>query len=292
MRLRLFLAALALAPAAVALPAASHAAEAPARFSVTVEGSGADVIMIPGLMSPRSVWDDAVASLGGRYRVHLIQIGGFAGEPAGANAEGPLLEPIADALAAYIEDNRIERPAVVGHSMGGLLGLMLAERHPELVGKLLIVDSLPFYSMLMSPTATPASVEPQAAAFRDGLAGMSDEAFAAQQAASYRSLVATEAARPALIDQSAKSDRKVAARAVYEVMTTDMRPKLAGIATPITVLYATNAYATDALVGPLFGSFEAAAHARVMPIADSYHFIMIDQPEAFAAALKAFLVAR
>lgn len=289
MKLRLFLAALALAPAGIALPVPTHAAEAPARFSVTVEGEGPDVIMIPGLMSPRTVWDDAVASLGGRYRVHRLQIGGFAGEPAGANAEGPLLEPIADAVAAYISENKLDRPAVVGHSMGGLLGLMLTERHPELVGKLMIVDSLPFYSMLMSPAATPESVAPQAATFRDQLLAMSDEAFAAQQAAGYRSLVATESARPALIEQSLKSDREVAARAIYELMTTDIRPKLAGIDTPITVLYATNAYVSDALVGPLFRSFDAAPHAKVVPVADSYHFIMIDQPEVFGAALGDFL---
>ena len=37
----------------------------PTRFSVVVEGSGPDLILIPGLTSSRHVWDQAVASLGG-----------------------------------------------------------------------------------------------------------------------------------------------------------------------------------------------------------------------------------
>lgn len=285
MRLVLFLAVL------LAFFAPSAEAAAP-RFSVIIEGKGPDVIMIPGLMSSRSVWDGAVASLDGRYRVHRIQVGGFAGEPAGANAEGPLLDPLVDALAAYIRDQELERSAIVGHSMGGLLGLMLAERHPDVVGKLMIVDALPFYSMLMSPDATAASVEPQAAALRSMIAGMSDEAFRAQQARAFASLVRTEAARPALIDQSVRSDRDVAAKAIYEVMTRDMRPTLPRIETPITIVYATNGFATEARIGPLYKSYGAAPNAELIAVPDSYHFVMLDQPERFAAHLREFLARR
>src|SRR3712207_165153 len=100
-------------------PTAAHAfpAEAkrpaPARFSVTVEGKGPDVIFIPGLTSSRAVWDGAVAGLGGKYRVHRIQIAGFAGDPAGPNAEGELLPALVEALNAYIADRKLQRPAVV-----------------------------------------------------------------------------------------------------------------------------------------------------------------------------------
>jgi pimeloyl-ACP methyl ester carboxylesterase len=45
----------------------------------------------------------------------------------------------------------LRRPAIVGHSIGGLIALEVAERRPDAVGRLLIVDALPFYSLTISP---------------------------------------------------------------------------------------------------------------------------------------------
>jgi pimeloyl-ACP methyl ester carboxylesterase len=149
-------------PAAAAGPVPAGAA-APTRFSVTVEGEGPDLILIPGLMSGRAVWDGAVASLGGRYRVHRVQLSGFAGEQARGNAEGAILPGVVEELDSYIRAKKLVRPAVAGHSMGGLLAMMLAARHPDSVGRVLVVDALPFYSLMFGADATAASVEPRAA---------------------------------------------------------------------------------------------------------------------------------
>ena len=112
----------------------------PTRFSVEVSGEGPDVIFVPGLATSREVWGDAVAGLGPGYRVHLVQVKGF-GEPAGPNAQGQVLAPLVEELARYIADNGIDRPVVVGHSLGGLMALMLGADHPALPGKLLIIDA-------------------------------------------------------------------------------------------------------------------------------------------------------
>jgi pimeloyl-ACP methyl ester carboxylesterase len=274
------------APAAAATPA-------PTRFSVTTEGKGPDAILIPGLTSSRAVWDGAVAGLGGKYRVHRIQIAGFAGDPAGPNAQGELLPAIVEELDSYIAARKLKRPAVVGHSMGGLLGLMLASKHPQSVGKLLVVDALPFYSMLMGPGVTAESVKPQAAQMRDALAAMPKEAYEAQLGRTMAMLVKTDRARPALAAAALASDRGVASRAVYEDMITDMRPSLPVIRAPLTIAYATNAFAPDAVMGPLYRSgYAGAAQAKLVRIDDSYHFAMIDQPDRFQAVLAEFLAGK
>src|SRR5689334_20323502 len=70
-------------------PAANFSSD---RIGVTVLGSGPDVILIPGLSSMPAVWASTMAALPG-YRYHLIHVNGFAGRPAGANAQGNYLAP-------------------------------------------------------------------------------------------------------------------------------------------------------------------------------------------------------
>jgi pimeloyl-ACP methyl ester carboxylesterase len=290
----LFAAAMSAALAAnYALPspvAAQTRAFRPTRFTATVEGSGPDLILIPGLTSSRHVYDQAVASLGGHYRVHRLQVAGFGGEPARGNATGPVLAPIVEELHAYIAANHLRRPMIVGHSAGGLMALMLAQLHPEDVSRALIVDSLPFYGMLFGPQATAENIAPQVAALRDAIAAMNDDAWRAQQGAAASRLASTATGQAELIADSMASDRSVVARALYEDATTDMRPLLPAIRTPLTVLYAVNPFATEASYGQLMHSgYASAPNVRLIPVEPSYHFIMLDQPARFDALLGAFL---
>jgi pimeloyl-ACP methyl ester carboxylesterase len=292
---RISLVLIATALAAAPAYAGQSAPEAPpaTRFSVEVEGKGPDVILIPGLISSRAVWDGAVTGLGGKYRVHRMQIAGFAGEPAGANASGEILPGVVEQLHLYILARHLHHPRIVGHSLGGLLALMLAAAHPDDVGPVLVVDALPFYGMLFGPDATSAAVEPRAAAFRDAMKDMSDEAYRAQQPQTLASLVKNEAARAKVLEWSLASDRKVAAEAVYEDIVTDMRPKLADIAAPLTVAYAVNEYATRDKVEPLYkGGYAAARDVRFVPVEGAYHFLMLDQPDRFQVVLADFLAGR
>jgi pimeloyl-ACP methyl ester carboxylesterase len=280
--------------AALGLLAIAHPAQAqpfaPSRFSVDVRGDGPDVIFIPGLGSSRDVWSAQAEALAHTHRVHLVQIAGFAGQPVGA-AAGAVIDPVVEELAQYIEAYTPGSPAVIGHSMGGLTGLILARRHPERVGKLMIVDALPFFGAMFGPQATVQSVEPQARALRDQIAGVSDAQFAAQQAASVQRLIKTEARRAEVQTWGMASDRATFAQAMYEVMTTDMRAEVANVQTPITVVYAYDpVMGPEAMVDGLYrGGYAPAPNITFVRIDGAYHFIMFDQPDAFQAAVDDFL---
>lgn len=276
------------APAGVAQAVQSAPTFAPTRFSVVVEGSGPDVILLPGLASPRAVWDGARTALGGKYRLHLVQLNGFGGSPAGVNASGPVLEPSVEELHRYIQANRLKNVAVVGHSMGGLMGLMLARAHPEDVGKLMVVDALPFIGTLFSPAATVAAVQPQAAAMRDGMLAAA-RSGRKPDAVPHMSITPAGAAQVAR--WTSEADPAVVAEAFYEDMTTDLRPQMSSIRTPITMLYPYSAKGVSAeQAAALYGAaYKDAPNVRLVPVAESFHFIMLDQPARFAEALQAFL---
>jgi pimeloyl-ACP methyl ester carboxylesterase len=72
---------------------------------------------------------------------------------------------------------------------------------------------------------------------------------------------------------------------MYEDMTTDLRPDMAAIQTPITLVYPAGPRG-DALYHAEYGK---VAHMTFVPVADSAHFVMLDQPDAFRTALTAFL---
>src|SRR5882724_1259443 len=136
------------------------------RMTVTVRGHGPDVLLIPGLATSSAVWDATASHLENHFRLHIIQVAGFAGSPAQGNAQGPVMQPTVDAIDAYIKTNKLQAPRVIGHSLGGLMGSMLAIQHPEDVDRLMIVDSLPFFSALFGLNDADAA-KPQAAAMRD-----------------------------------------------------------------------------------------------------------------------------
>lgn len=283
--------------AILSLTSALAAASQPAsvvnqRISVKVEGAGSDIILIPGLASSRKVWAGLAEQLRQHYRLHLVQVAGFADSPAVPTADGRIAAPVAEAIADYIREQHIEAPVIIGHSMGGEVALMLGARHPERVGRLMVVDALPFYTLLIDPAATAGTAAPQAAALRDATMTAPLAQAEAMQRAAIARLAKTEAARPALIDAATRSDRKTVADATYELMTTDLRPELARIQAPVQVVYA-----YDALYGIPASSVDATFRNTYITTPDisfkrvdgSFHFIMLDQPQAFASTVIDFL---
>ncbi len=274
-----------------------HADFESTRMHVRVDGEAGpgvrDIILIPGLSSSPEVWQGTVDHLGSGWRVHRIHIQGFAGAPVAGNTEGPVAAPVAEEIARYIAEQGLEKPAVVGHSMGGTIGMMLAARHPDAVGKLMVVDMIPFMgAMFGAPGATVEDVRPVADQLYTASMASTDEAYQERAAAIVTAMVNNEAARAAVLADTAASDKQVSAASYRELITTDLRPELSRITVPAEVLYVkfNDARMTNEVTDMIYqASFATLPNVELKRIDDSAHFIFLDQPDAFYAQLDAFL---
>jgi pimeloyl-ACP methyl ester carboxylesterase len=260
-----------LAVAFAGAPAAAQRFQ-PTRFSVEVTGRGPDVILIPGLTSGREVWRATAAAVPG-FRYHLIQVSGFAGEAARGNREGPVVAPLAEELTRYIADRHLVRPAIIGHSMGGTLAMMVAARRPDLVGRLMVVDMYPQPAGLLGGTAQ--SFSP----FADIMASPGG-----------RRLFANLMGAFSPPEVAGRSDPDVVGRAVHDLAVTDLTGELPRIRAPFTIVYASPDPQARAAIDRSFArAYAAARQPRFVRIDGSGHMVMLDQPARFQAALRTFL---
>lgn len=255
-------------------------------LQIEVRGSGKPVLMVPGLNSAASVWDDSCAALQkDGYACHLVQLPGFAGLPPLAqadDAEPAFLPVMRDRLLAYIDHAELKQPAVMGHSLGGVLGLMLALKAPDVIGKLVIVDSLPFFPAAMNAAATEETMRPMAEGMRTGMQASSDETYAEQTLAAAARGMSRDADRVKQIQSwGIASDRGTTTQAMYEMFSTDLRGQLDAVRSPTLVLGAWAAYepmgsTLESTHGIFAAQYAKLPGVRIEMSQSAYHFIMYD----------------
>lgn len=262
------------------------------RINVTTEGSGPDVVLIHGLASSPRVWKGTIEKLPG-YRYHLVQIAGMGPAPAGGNAQGAVVAPVAEEIARYIREEKLGKPAVIGHSMGGTIGLMIAARHPDEVGRLMVVDMHPFIGQMFGgPTATPETVRPIADAMRARSAKATAEERAAERERTINGMINTVSERAGPLEDSRASNPDTISNAFAELIVTDLRPELKAITAPVTVLYVmpSGAPFNDTQLDAMYkAAYSDLPNVQLKRIPKAAHFIMLDAPDAFADEVKAFL---
>ena len=261
------------------------------RISVEVVGKGPDLIFIPGLASSRGAWKAVAERLKGRYRVHLVQVAGFAGEPAGGNKDGPVVAPVAEAIDAYIVSHKLAPAVLIGHSLGGTMSLYLAEHHPEHLREVLIVDALPLYAtVILRGADLPAEQRHTIAGqISQSLLSASDLDYAKSMDQQLASYATSPADKEWIKGWTLASDRSVVARAVAEDFDLDLRPGLGDIKVPITLLYPDYRSPGTAVDDRYRSAYASEKTMTIKRIDQSMHFIMLDQPDAFAKALDEFL---
>lgn len=257
---------------------------------------GQPVILIPGLQGGPWVWQQTIAQLQKDHVVYAVTLAGFDGMPAPTDG-GNLFDRADASLLQLIEQQKIDKPVLVGHSLGGTLALRFAGEHPKLISGVVAVDGLPIFPGMERVSA--GQRQAMAAQMRTTMAAATPEQFQAQ-ALGYMQKVGV--IDPALATRyapmNARSDIKASAQYMAEDLAADLRPGLKNASVPI--LEISPYYATDFSQPPMqlseaqktayYQSLLAnAPNAKAVSIAPSRHFVMLDQPTKFQQVLDDFL---
>jgi pimeloyl-ACP methyl ester carboxylesterase len=289
-----------LAAALTVVLTANLATVQPTAFRVEVAGHGRPMILIPGLSSSGDTWKGTVAHYQDRFTTHTITLAGFAGVPP--TTGGPLLASVRNELADYIERNHLAQPVVIGHSLGGNVALDLAASRPDLVGPVVIVDSLPFYASVMFRVDTVEAAKPMIEKMRTTFAGLTREQYDAyvrsHQATKF--MVTKASDLDTITDWGLGSDPGTVYKAMIELYESDLRSSLPRIAAPTLVLgtwtgirdatqQAPVAVTRDMIVDNFMQQYASLPHMHFALSETARHFVMFDDPAWFFAQLDAFL---
>lgn len=99
-------------------------------------GKGKDLILIHGWGADVSTFWPVVDYLKKDFTLWLIDLPGFG--RSNLPKETFTISDFAEIIAEFIKTNNIKKPAVLGHSYGGKIGIKLAADYPDLIDKLIL----------------------------------------------------------------------------------------------------------------------------------------------------------
>lgn len=93
-------------------------------------GDGHPIVVLHGALADHQVWAEQLQPLTDEYRFLLYDLRGH-GKTGGSDHDRYTLDMYADDLAAFIEGLNLEKPVVLGHSLGGMVSYAFADEHPN-----------------------------------------------------------------------------------------------------------------------------------------------------------------
>lgn len=109
------------------------------KISYSDSGTGNAIVLLHGFLENKKMWKDYVAFFSEKYRVITIDLLGHGeSDPLGYVHE---MEDNANVINEILEHLKIEKAIILGHSMGGYVGLAFAELYPQKIQKLVLLNS-------------------------------------------------------------------------------------------------------------------------------------------------------
>ena len=128
------------------------------------------IVFLHGFMGSSADWRKTITALEGCYRCIAVDLPGH-GASTGLQPGAYTVGGAARSLLSLLDDLGVERPVVVGYSMGGRLALYLALRHPDRCAGLFLESTSPGLEDAGERIARRAADEQMAARLEGGLQG-------------------------------------------------------------------------------------------------------------------------
>ena len=252
-------------------------------FKVEKEGNASKTILfIPGFASSGEVYDETVEKLKDEYTCYQLTMPGFAGVKSQKEASFELWK---EQLASFIQQENIEKPILVGHSMGGGLAMALAADYPTLVSKVIIIDALPCLAAMSNPSFQ-SKENIDCSTNVKQITAMKDEDFKQMQQQASRQMTTQTDKANEILKWSLASNRTTFAKMYCDFYNTDLREKIAKIEIPVYVLL--ESYFVN-FKDVIEKQYQSLPHKKLVYANKGLHFIMYDDKDWYFSKLNEFL---
>jgi pimeloyl-ACP methyl ester carboxylesterase len=253
---------------------------------------GRPLILIPGLATGGWVWQETVRAFSADHVVYVLTLPGFDGRPP---APATAFASSKAAVAKLIEQRRLDKPVIVGHSLGATMALALAEDMPSQVGGVVAIDGLPV--MPGTEALPPADRSRIAEGMKARMAGLDPALFAGQQKGYMRTIGVLDMGKADDMAQlTGRSDPASAGQYAADVLALDLRPGLKNIQAPVLVIApffdadaGQQGITADVKADYYRSLMQGAPKVEVTVVAPARHFAMIDQPQQVNDAIRKYL---
>lgn len=252
-------------------------------FDIKISGQGKQsIIFIPGFASSGEVWNETKSTYEKDFTCYTLTMAGFAGVKPQANAT---FENWETSIASYIKENKIDKPIIIGHSMGGGLALAIASDYPDLIDKIIVVDALPCLMALTNPSFKSKENNDCSNAVNQ-ITSMSDSQFYQMQKQSIPQLLADTTMQETVVNWSMKSDRNTFAEMYCDFSNTDLREKIRNIKCHSLILLESYFANVKPAVEEQYKNLKSA---NLQYASKGLHFIMYDDKEWYFTQINNFL---
>ena len=242
-------------------------------------GTGPPLLLLHGLYGSSSNWRRIAKALSDHHRVLSVDLRNHGGSPWTATMS---YAEMAEDVAALIDRLDLDRPSVLGHSMGGKVAMTLALTDAPRVGRLIVVDIAPvsYGDRFSSYTQAMRGVDAVHASGRDEIRRMLLQTIPDDRTVGF---LMTN-----LVRQGEQYDWRInlmaLSAAMHELGAFPDALKTLRYEGPVTVIDGARSDYISADDRPLFLLLFPAA--RFVTIADAGHWLHADQAEAFIAAVR------
>jgi pimeloyl-ACP methyl ester carboxylesterase len=253
---------------------------------------GTPLILIPGLASGAWAWQESARRFSQDHVVYVLTLPGFDGRPAVADKG---IAAAQDGLRELIQTRKLQKPVLIGHSLGGTLSLELAARYPDLVGGVVSIDGLPLFPGTEDWPLDKRAM--MAGSIASRMQAATPAIFAAQQQQYMRGMGVIDMARAdELARLTSRSDAAAVTKYMVDALALDLRAALPAIKAPVLVI--SPYFEPDAAQQQMTQQgkteyyralMKGTPKVTVVSVSPARHFAMFDQPQMVNDAIADYL---